>query len=75
MRKKGRNTLTMLGVFIGVFALTMIISLGQGLMEVITGTVSDTQSAVAAVFTWYAANTADKLPRKAVVPAPRASGE
>jgi putative ABC transport system permease protein len=40
LRKKGRNTLTMLGVFIGVFALTMIISLGQGLMEVITGTVS-----------------------------------
>lgn len=25
LRKKGRNTLTMLGVFIGVFALTMII--------------------------------------------------
>lgn len=40
LRKKGRNTLTMLGVFIGVFALTMIISLGQGLMEVISGTVS-----------------------------------
>lgn len=40
LRKKGRNTLTMLGVFIGVFALTMIISLGQGLMAVITGTVS-----------------------------------
>jgi len=40
LRKKGRNTLTMLGVFIGVFALTMIISLGQGLMSVITGTVS-----------------------------------
>jgi putative ABC transport system permease protein len=39
-RKRSRNALTMLGVFIGVFALTMIISLGEGLSAVVTGTVS-----------------------------------
>jgi putative ABC transport system permease protein len=38
--KKGRNLLTMSGVSIGVFALTMIVALGQGLRTVITETVS-----------------------------------
>ena len=38
--KKGRNLLTMSGVTIGVFALTMIVSLGQGLNTVITDTVA-----------------------------------
>ena len=38
--KKGRNLLTMSGVTIGVFALTMIIALGQGLRKVITDTVA-----------------------------------
>lgn len=38
--KKGRNLLTMSGVTIGVFALTMIVALGQGLRAVITDTVA-----------------------------------
>ena len=38
--KKGRNLLTMSGVAIGVFALTMIVALGQGLRSVITDTVA-----------------------------------
>ncbi len=40
LRKKSRNLLTMAGVLIGVFALTMIVSLGQGLSSAITDTVS-----------------------------------
>ncbi|MEZ5991496.1 MAG: ABC transporter permease [Planctomycetota bacterium] len=40
LRKKGRNLLTMSGVLIGVFALTMIVSLGEGLSHAITDTVS-----------------------------------
>lgn len=40
LRKKGRNLLTMSGVLIGVFALTMIISLGEGLAHAVTDTVS-----------------------------------
>lgn len=40
LRKKGRNFLTMSGVLIGVLALTMIISLGEGLTSAITNTVS-----------------------------------
>jgi putative ABC transport system permease protein len=38
--KKGRNLLTLSGVAIGVFALTMIVALGQGLRSVITDTVA-----------------------------------
>ena len=38
--KKGRNLLTMSGVTIGVFALTMIVALGQGLSSVIRDTVA-----------------------------------
>lgn len=40
LRKKGRNLLTMSGVLIGVFALTMIVSLGEGLAHAVTDTVS-----------------------------------
>jgi ABC-type antimicrobial peptide transport system permease subunit len=40
LRKKGRNLLTMSGVLIGVFALTTIISLGEGLAHAVTDTVS-----------------------------------
>lgn len=39
-RKLGRNLLTMSGVFIGVLALTLIVSLGEGLSSVISDTVS-----------------------------------
>ncbi|MBX3461225.1 MAG: ABC transporter permease [Planctomycetes bacterium] len=39
-RKKSRNLLTMTGVLIGVFALTMIVALGQGLSHAVTDTVS-----------------------------------
>ena len=39
--KKGRNLLTMSGVTIGVFALTMIVALGQGLSSVMTDTVAN----------------------------------
>ena len=35
--KKGRNLLTMSGVTIGVFALTMIVALGQGLSSILMG--------------------------------------
>ncbi len=38
-RKLGRNLLTMSGVFIGVLALTLIISLGEGMANVISSTV------------------------------------
>ena len=38
--KKGRNLLTMSGVTIGVFALTMIIALGQGLNAMITDSIA-----------------------------------
>ena len=44
LRKKGRNTLTMSGVFIGVFALTLIVSLGQGLSRAVSETVSGTDN-------------------------------
>ena len=44
LRKKGRNLLTMSGVLIGVFALTMIVSLGEGLSHAITDTVSGKQT-------------------------------
>lgn len=44
LRKRSRNLLTMSGVLIGVFALTMIISLGQGLSSAITDTVSGTDN-------------------------------
>src|SRR6186997_1853515 len=37
---KGRNVLTMSGVTIGVFALTLIVALGQGLNSVIKETVA-----------------------------------
>jgi putative ABC transport system permease protein len=37
---KGRNLLTMSGVTIGVFALTLIVALGQGLNAVITDTIA-----------------------------------
>jgi putative ABC transport system permease protein len=40
LRKKARNLLTMSGVVIGVFALTMIVALGQGLSSAVTDTVS-----------------------------------
>jgi putative ABC transport system permease protein len=40
LRKRSRNLLTMSGVLIGVFALTMIVSLGQGLSKAILDTVS-----------------------------------
>ncbi len=39
-RKPGRNLLTLAGVSIGVLALTMIVSLGQGLASLVTTTVS-----------------------------------
>lgn len=44
LRKKGRNLLTTSGVLIGVFALTMIISLGEGLSSAVTDTVSGTDN-------------------------------
>lgn len=44
LRKKGRNLLTASGVLIGVFALTMIISLGEGLNSAVTNTVSGTDN-------------------------------
>lgn len=40
VRKKGRSTLTALGVIVGVFALTLIISLGQGLAGLLDSTVA-----------------------------------
>lgn len=40
-RKIGRNLLTMSGVFIGVMALTMIVSLGEGLNQLILDTVQN----------------------------------
>ncbi len=40
LRKRSRNLLTMSGVLIGVFALTMIVALGQGLRQAILDTVS-----------------------------------
>jgi len=40
VRKKGRSTLTALGVIVGVFALTLIISLGQGLSGLLDSTVA-----------------------------------
>jgi putative ABC transport system permease protein len=40
LRKRSRNLLTMAGVLIGVFALTMIVALGQGLRTAVTDTVS-----------------------------------
>ncbi|MCC6463825.1 MAG: ABC transporter permease [Planctomycetes bacterium] len=43
-RKKGRNLLTMSGVLIGVFALTLIVSLGEGLAQAVTGTMSGTDN-------------------------------
>ena len=39
-RKWGRNLLTMSGVFLGVLALTLIVSLGEGITRLITSTVS-----------------------------------
>jgi hypothetical protein len=39
-RKAGRNVLTMLGVLIGVLALTLIVGLGQGMTNLIEATVS-----------------------------------
>ena len=44
LRKKGRNLLTMSGVLIGVFALTTIVSLGEGLTSAVTSTVSGTDN-------------------------------
>jgi putative ABC transport system permease protein len=44
LRKKSRNLLTMSGVVIGVFALTMIVALGQGISSAVTGTVSGTDN-------------------------------
>ncbi len=40
-RKWGRNLLTMSGVFLGVLALTLIVSLGEGITRLITTTVSN----------------------------------
>lgn len=40
LRKKSRNTLTALGVVIGVFAMITIISLSNGMEHIISGTVS-----------------------------------
>ncbi len=39
-RKTGRNLLTLLGVAIGVLALTLIVALGQGLSGLVSGTLS-----------------------------------
>ena len=39
-RKVGRNLLTMSGVFIGVFALTLIVSLGEGMTRLVQSAVS-----------------------------------
>jgi len=39
-RKPGRNLLTLLGVAIGVLALTLIVSLGQGLAGLVEGTIA-----------------------------------
>ena len=39
-RKVGRNLLTMSGVFIGVFALTLIVSLGEGMTRLVQTAVS-----------------------------------
>jgi putative ABC transport system permease protein len=44
LRKRSRNLLTMSGVVIGVFALTMIISLGEGLNSAVRDTVSGTDN-------------------------------
>jgi putative ABC transport system permease protein len=44
LRKKSRNLLTMSGVVIGVFALTMIVALGQGISTAVTGTISGTDN-------------------------------
>ena len=43
-RKKGRNLLTMSGVLIGVFALTLIVSVGEGMAQAVTGTMSGTDN-------------------------------
>ncbi len=40
IRKKGRSSLTALGVIVGVFALTLIISLGEGMANILGSTVS-----------------------------------
>lgn len=44
LRKKGRNLLTMSGVLIGVFALTLIVALGQGLSHAVTDTVASSDN-------------------------------
>ena len=43
-RKLGRNLLTMSGVFIGVFALTLIVSLGEGMTRLVRTAVSDSDN-------------------------------
>ena len=43
-RKIGRNLLTMSGVFIGVFALTLIVSLGEGMTRLVQTAVSDSDN-------------------------------